>query len=196
MESYSYYHCSSEWHFARLKKQGATYAAIVYSLALHLARKTGVFHASIPRLAEYFEADERSIRKAIRQLLALGFFEKISANPGDTVRYRPVPHKEWAAKHPGCCTEKCPTPWDNEAKDTLGMELHAISGGKYNTHANFLKAMRKTGHADAAIREHFRAFVDIDRLDSRNSRIHGVSGRFIKYLRTQPISTNTPSHLM
>lgn len=192
MESYSYYHCSSEWHLARLK---AKHAALIYSFAFHLAGKTGVFYASIPRLAEHFAADERSIRKAVRALAELGLFEKLPTAPGAPVRYRPVPHTEWAKNHPGQCTEKCPTTWDSEAKDTLGMELHAISGGQYTTHAHFLKAMRKTEHSDAAIREHFRTFITQVKPVGKNWKF-GLHGRFIRYLKAQPPSASTPSHLM
>jgi hypothetical protein len=197
MESLSHYHCSSEWHFARLKRKGRgpNYAALIYSFALHLSKKSGVFYASTPRLAEYFGADVRSIRKALRQLVILGFFEKISEEPGATISYRPIHHKAWAANHTGQCTEKASTPWDEEPGDTLGRELHAISGGRFYPRPNFVKAMRNTGHSEADIREHFRTFV-LNAQPVGKSGAVGLSGRFIKHLRNEQISTSTPLPIM
>jgi hypothetical protein len=39
MESFSPYHCSAEWHLARLRGKGAYYAPLVLSMALHLSKK-------------------------------------------------------------------------------------------------------------------------------------------------------------
>lgn len=194
---FSSFHCSSEWHFSRLKGQGAHYAPLIYSLALRLTKKSNVFSASIPTLAAYFGADEKTIRKAIRLLLDKGFFELISEESGASVRYRPLRHPDWAAKHGGQCTEKCSYPWEGEpGADTLGPELYAISGQRFRPYPNFIKGMRKTGHSEEAIREHFRDFIaERKPVGSRAWNI-GLAGDFIKHLRNQPISSNTPSQLL
>lgn len=197
METISPFYCSSEWHFARLKKKGrgASHAALIYSLALHLSSKSGIFSASTPALAAYFDADERTIRKAIRQLVALGFLEIETCERGATVRYKPVKHRDWAAIHPGRCTEKETMPWADEPGDTLGKELHAISGGRFKPYPNFVKGIRKTGHSEPAIREMFRAFVLQDKPVGRKW-VAGFAGRFIKYLRNQPLLPSNPLPFM
>jgi len=64
---FSHYHCSAEWHLARLKGKGAYYAPLVLSMALHLGKKSGVFSASIPRLAGMIEAQPLSEKKGADQ---------------------------------------------------------------------------------------------------------------------------------
>src|SRR5579864_3065239 len=153
------FYCSAEYHLARLSGCGATVAALIYSQSLRVSKKSGVFSASIPTLAAFFNVDERTVRKAMRLLVALGFFEIIREECGASVKYRPIHHRDWAPKHPDRCATKDEMPWDDEVKDTLGPELHAISGHRFKVYPNFLKGMRNTGHDDAAIREHFRAFI-------------------------------------
>jgi len=187
-----HYHCSAEWHFARLAGQGAYTAALIYSHSLRLSKKSNVYSASVPRLAAYFSVDERTVRKAIRALVALGFFEILRAEAGCSINYKPIHHRDWCVKHPGRCTEKLEMPWANEQQDTLGPELHAISGHRFMVFPNFLKGMRKTGHDDAAVREHFRAFVQQE-LPSGKQWRNGFAGHFIQYLKKQPVSCNNPS---
>lgn len=187
----SSFYCSAEWHFAQLTGPGANYAPLIHSLALHIAGKSGVFSASIPTLAEYFKANEKTIRKALRLLEALGFFELIAQEPGASVRYRPIKHRDWEVAHPGRCTTKETMPWLPEA-DTLGMELFAISGQRFKPYPNFVKGMRKTGHSGDQIKQHFRAFATIENPIGRRWA-NGFAGKFIKYLKSQPIPCSNPS---
>jgi hypothetical protein len=189
---FSHYHCSAEWHLARLKGKGAYYAPLVLSMALHLGKKSGVFSASIPRLAAYFNASENTIRKAIHLLVGQGFLEEISKEDGASYCYLPLTHREWAAKHPGRCTEKESMPWSNEPGDTLGVGLYAISGGRFKPYPNFVKAMRNTGFDDAAIVQHFRNFAQQQKPVGKKWNI-GFSGQFIKYLRGESVTTSSPS---
>lgn len=187
-----HYHCSAEWHFARLTGKGATLAAIIYSHSLRLSKKSSVFSASVPRLAAYFGVDERTVRKAIRALVALGFFEIARQEAGVSVNYRPVHHRDWSVKYPGRCTEKLEMPWADEQQDTLGPELHAISGHRFTVFPNFIKAMRKTGHSDASIRGHFRTYVQ-QTLPTGKQWRNGFAGHFIQFLKTQPLLSSNPS---
>jgi hypothetical protein len=188
----SNYFCSSEWHFVRFKGKGAYYAGPIYSLSLRLSKKSGIFSASVPELADYFGADEKTIRKAIRLLGNTGFFNGVSHEPGASVRYRPIRHEEWAKIHPGRCTEKETMPWSNEPSDTLGVELHAISGQRFKPFPNFIRGMRKTHHSDAAIREHFRTFIN-QQIPIGRQWATGFAGNFIKYLKDQTILSSDPS---
>lgn len=188
----SRYYCTSEWHLSRFTGKGAHYAGLIHSFALRLSKKSGIFSPSIPNLAEYFGADEKTIRKAIRLLVDTGFFNGVSNEPGASVRYRPIRHEEWAKTHPGRCTEKETMPWSNEPGDTLGVELHAISGQRFKPFPNFIRGMRKTKHSDAAIRDHFRAFIN-QRVPIGKQWATGFAGNFIKYLKNQPLSCNDPS---
>jgi hypothetical protein len=169
-------YCSAEWHFARF--QGGTYAGLIYSLALRVADKSGKCFVSIPELTKYFNADDKAIREAIQLLVLSGFFVAVSAAPGRSVEYRPVPHSEWAAAHPGYCIHKDELPWSDG--DQLGRALWAISGGQYRFEVNFLKGLRKTGHSDDAIAEHFRIFWP-----KHDPKEKHVTKFFLEYLRSQ-----------
>src|SRR5277367_4858188 len=122
------FYCSAEYHLARLSGRGSALASLIYSQALHLANKSGVLSASISSIAGYFNSDERTVRSGIKLLVGLGFFEVLRKEKGVAVNYRPIHHRDWLLKRPGLCTEKDAMPWDGEAQDTLGPELHAISG--------------------------------------------------------------------
>jgi hypothetical protein len=189
----THYHCSAEWHFSHLKGKGAHTASMIYTFALHLSKKHGVFYASIPRLAEYFGVDEKTVRKALHLLVVLGFLEIARQEAGASVRYRPVLHSVWKTlpKNAGRCAEKSTMPWADEPQDRLAVDLHAISGGRFTTWPNVVKAMRKTGHSTEAIHGHFRAFVDFEQPTGKVWG-DGFAGRFIKYLRAQQVFTNNP----
>jgi len=182
----THYHCSAEWHFSHLTGKGAHTASMIYTFALHLSKKSGIFFASVPRLAEYFGVDERTVRKALRLLVTLGFFEIARQEPGASVRYKPVLHSIWKnlPKNAGRCAEKSTTPWEDEVQDRLAVDLHAISGGRFTTFPNIVKAMYKTGHSAQAICAHFHTFVDLEKPTGK-VWANGFAGHFIKYLRAQ-----------
>src|ERR1700722_1570205 len=154
------YHCSAEWHFAHLAGRGARYAPLIHNFALHLGRKSGVFSASVPRMAAYFDTNEKSIRKALHLLEGVGFLVFLRAENGGTTAYRPVMHRDWVPAHPGqCCEREVMPEWWAEGYDPLAKLLHGVSGGRFRPYPNFIKAMRKTGHSAEAIAAHFGAFV-------------------------------------
>lgn len=191
MDNFSPYHCTSERHLARLTGNGASLTLAIYGFAFHLSGKSGVFFASIPRLAAYFEADEKTVRKALRLLAKSGFLEEIDAPEGKTVRYKPVSHLDWQKKRGGAancirdgrCVEK-PEGKPYEEMGKLGQRLYAISGGDYRPYPNFIKGMRNTGHSDEAIERHFRDYLDAN--DVPNWK-HGFQKDFMAYLREQEI---------
>lgn len=194
MEHHSEFHCCAEWHFANFKGDGKALAPLIYNFALRLSKKSGVFSASIPQLAEFFRVDERNARAALRTLTDTGFFIVLYSEPGAAVCYRPVLHKAWQENHPGQCTEKIQMPWAAE-KDTLGVELCAISGQRFKPFPNFVKGMRKTGHSTVAIRAHFVAFVNEQQPKGKAWR-NGFAGKFIKYLKQQEVLPSNPSHVV
>jgi hypothetical protein len=186
----SRFHCSAEWHFSRFHGKGTQYAYLIYSFALHLSKKSGIFSASAPTIAAYFDADVKSVRSSLRLLAATGFFEKVSSEPGASIRYKPTSHKDWAAKHPERCTEKDETPWAHEVGDPLGPELYAISGGRFMPYPNFVIAIRNTGHGTEAICEFFREHIEREKPVGKKWR-NGFAGRFIKFLKSRPCSDPT-----
>lgn len=186
-------YCSAEWHFARF--EGGTYAGLIYSLALRVAAKSGKFFASIPELAKYFDADEQAIREAIHLLVLSGFFQVENAVKGRAVEYWPVPHSDWANVHPGCCINKDQLPYSDG--DPLGRALWAICGGQYSFQPNFLKSLRKTGHSDAVIEEHFKQFwPDFDMVGQLcGQKEKRVTKFFLEYLRGQAQAQATEKQL-
>jgi hypothetical protein len=178
-------YCSAEWHLARFQGEGTKYAPLIYNLAFRLADKSGRFWPSVPQLARYFNAPEKYIREAIHLLLESGFFVVLSAEKGKSVAYRPVPHSEWAEAHPGFCIHKDKLPFGDG--DELGCSLFAIADGRYRPFPQFLTAMRKTGHSDDAIVEHWRVFLST----YTGPRWKGISKHFLDYLRGQTVMTPT-----
>lgn len=170
--------CSAEWHLSR---SGSMYAAVVYGFALMLSKTTGRFYPSIPKLALYFNADDRAVRKAIHKLERNGFFVKLKAIPGQPISYRPVPHKEWAQNNPNCCLDKVAMTWADEEKDSLAIWLHSASDGTMKCFPNFMRGIRNLGHPEAAIRELFMEFYVNDEATQK-----GRFSRFMKFLRERP----------
>lgn len=199
MDNFSPYHCTSERHIARFTGNGASLALAIYGFAFHLSSKSGVFFASIPNLAAYFDADDKTARKAIRLLVKTGFFEELRSQPGKPKRYMPVRHPDWQLKRGGekaCienghCAERAAMPWDDEELDKFGQRLYAISGGQYEPFPGFIKGMRNTGHSDEAIERHFRNYIDgIDKETESGTPLNwknGFTKEFTKYLREQPV---------
>jgi hypothetical protein len=101
------------------------------------------------------------------KLVRHGFFVKLKEVPGSSVSYRPVPHKEWEGKNPNCCLKKDENPWANEDKDALAVWLFAASDRTMKCFPNFMRGMRKLGHSDARLREHFVVFYPFGYLQVR-----------------------------
>lgn len=96
------FHCSADWHLIRLGK----YALAVHSLMLRIQGDDLDFFGSVVQVAEYFGASRRHIRRAVNQLIKIGFVQKITARSGCSTIYRALAHKEWAERHPGQCAVK------------------------------------------------------------------------------------------
>jgi hypothetical protein len=151
-------HCSSEFHLARMK---STLAPLVYSLALRLSKRSGVFSASLVTLADYFGHDYSTVWRAVQELVTAGFFDLISAESFQHSTYRVIKHEEWAKANPGSCCEKIAFPGEG---DKLGVDLYAVCGGRVKFFPNQLKALRSTGLADDAILGHWKAFLEADEM--------------------------------
>lgn len=196
--------CSSEWHLSR---SNSFFAAVIYGFALKITKpivpapgskpdpnadQKRRFFVSIPSMAEYFGADERTVRRTVHKLEREGFFVKLKEVPGESVSYRPVLHKEWAHKNPKCCLDYEEMPWADEAKDELAIWLFTASDGSMKCFPNFMRGLRKLGHSDDALREHFGAFY-ADDIPEKKGRFK----RFMAYLRPLPVSeSDRPAELV
>jgi len=194
----SFYHCTSEWHLAQLDGKGSLHALTLYTFSLRLAKKSGVFFCSLPRLAEYFEKDQRTIRKAKDCLVHTGFWEVLGGVYGgeSAARYKPLIHDDWRKKHGTTkCVQRLDMPWASEPLDALGQGMYAASGGRYTPYTNFLKGLRGLGHSDAALLVHFKAFAATQQPNGRRFA-KGFTADFFKYLKNQPLACGDPSHPM
>jgi len=171
---FSYFHCTGEYHFARMR---SALASPLHNFSLFLSKRDKVFWPSAPRLADYFGVSEKTVRRSIDELLETGFFVVEKQPLGKSVHYRPVTHREWADKNPGRCTMKAATPWSDEPKDPLAVRLYTLSGGE-QFFPGFIKGARNTGLSDDVIAERFAAFFRQDP-GGRNHRYM----RFMKFLR-------------
>jgi hypothetical protein len=96
------FYCSAEWHLSKLGK----YPALVHALILRVQTDDNDFFGSNEQIAEYFDADEKTIRRILDVLADTGFVEVIEERAGESTIRRALTHKEWAAKYPGCCCIK------------------------------------------------------------------------------------------
>lgn len=110
------FHCGWEWHLR--KESGSCFA--IYALASRVvAKKKGkIFWPSAANVALQFELNKTTAHRGMRRLRELGFFEWQGINDNGTNRYRVIPHKEWAQKHPGQCAIFKPRSEPSEADDT------------------------------------------------------------------------------
>jgi hypothetical protein len=189
INDFSSLRCSAEWH---IEKLGCKHALAIYQIALRVAFKSGRFSVAYPTLATYFNAHERTIRRAVHGLREIEFFELLSREPGHPVVYRPILHKpEWMEKHPNACIEKIAMPWDGEG-DLLGRELFSLCDGRIKFfYPAVMKGMRSTGFSDLEIAAHMKRFRQVD-VPTSEKWTTGFIGRFVKYLKEQRETTNNP----
>jgi hypothetical protein len=152
----SYFHCSVEWHLARLTSR---FAPILYHFARRLSSRSGVFSASMERVAEHFGVDRNTADRAAEELACVGLFGLLQVERFKPNAYRVVDHKKWAQRHPGQCVQKASYPWDGEG-DPLGRQLYAISGQRVQFLPNQTTGLRNLGFSDEEIIEEFRTFLD------------------------------------
>ena len=71
------YHCSPEWHLARLVR--TPLAGPLYSFAGRISKTSGRFHASVVGVAFYFGVSRWKVQRAIQALLESGFFVRVNS---------------------------------------------------------------------------------------------------------------------
>ena len=183
------FHCSAEWH---LQQMTSRLALAVYSLARKLSRKSGVFSASAENVAMYLGVHRNTIQRALEELAKVGFLELWRVEQFKPNVYHVVDHKEWAKRHPSQCVKKSSFPWEGVG-DSLGRELHAISGQRVKLLPNQTVALRKFGLSDDQIKEEFRTFLDES--DYEGKRWKYAYYDFLRHLRarTGPHAKSPPS---
>jgi len=155
-----YFHCSWEWHIARLPH---SVCAVIYSLAFRVSGRREqelskrYFFASAKSLATYFNYSEGHIGRGLRELEKAGFFQLIARKKFRPTHYRVLSHEDWAAKHKGQCTAKVEFPWTGEG-DPLGQSLWKMSGGQVKFADFQVKSLRKMGMDANTIEQEFSSF--------------------------------------
>jgi hypothetical protein len=166
----SRFHCGWEWHMRELRNVPAV---LIYSLASRLtAKKTAkkenedkIFDAAAKTTALSFGLNATTVRRAIKPLCKLGFFEKLGRSRHGTNKYRVISHDEWAKKHPGQCaifqpwSESCETEETGEAKQPLkpkaaaGKLRYRQQEAKTQEEAGTVSAIQAISDATALARE-------------------------------------------
>ena len=104
--SESQLHCSAEWHMAQMKSR---FAAVIYTWARKVSRRSGRFYASAQNMAAYFRVDRKVILRALKELVANGFLILVRAERGKPNVYKVIDHKEWiVALKDWRVHERCP----------------------------------------------------------------------------------------
>ena len=165
------YHCSPEWHLARLVR--TPLAGLLYSFAARISKTSGRFHASVVGVAFYFDVSRWKVQRAIQALLKSGFFICVNREAFRPSEYRVVSHRDWAAAHPGQCAVRETFPWSGEAGDPLGKRLWNASGGKIKYMPFQLTALRNTGRTDDQIAGAFDEFVAAEKARREAGGWHG-----------------------
>jgi len=183
VDQFAEYHCTAEWHLTRMKSR---WALAVYNFALRISKESGVFFCSAVRLAEYFGCNERSIRRAHKQLLEAAFFELTDQVTYEPNVYKVVRHKLWAEKHPGKCVMKREFPWSQDGNQ-LGRALWSVSGGQAPFMNHHIKSLQKLGFSDEEIISEFKAFWSSHRHTMRADRFKSnrrlLIGQFIDLMK-------------
>jgi hypothetical protein len=148
------YHCTAEWHFARLHSK---YSALLHGFALHISTESGRFYCSQVRLAGYFGCSRRAIWTAIHELERAGFFVRISSSAFCTNVYTVLDHPAWAKRNPGKCTTKIDMHWSAEGPE-LGRRLYAISGGRVKFRPEQIRYLQDR-YTDEEIENGFRRLL-------------------------------------
>jgi hypothetical protein len=178
----SAYHCTIEWHLARL----VPLAAVLYPFAYRISKASHRFHCSALNLAQHFGVSEWTVLRAIRALQAAGLFILLAKEPFKPSVYQVVSHKEWAAIYPGLCAVKTAYPWSEEGGDQLGIRLHNASGGRVKYQPHKLTALRNTGFTEDEIVSKFEQFVASENARREAKHWYGrwsaVPFRFLQYL--------------
>ena len=180
----SNYHCSPEWHLARLTR--TPFAALLYPFAFRISKKSGRFHGSVVGIAQYFEVSRWKVQRAVTGLVNLGFFVVVSKEPFSPTVYRVLSHEEWAKAHQERCVVKETFPWTGEDADELGVRMWNASGGKVTYQPHKLAALRKTGLSDDEIVQAFEQFIENERTRRDAGGWHGrwrsIPYRFLRWV--------------
>jgi hypothetical protein len=118
-----YYHCSWEWHIARL----IPVCSLIYPFAFRVSGGMDTpladrrFYGSAESLATYFNYSESQVRRGLLELEESGFFQLIARKKFTPTHFRVFSHDDWAAKHKGRCTAKVQYPWTGAAVLTVGI---------------------------------------------------------------------------
>jgi hypothetical protein len=176
------FHCDTCWHLPGL-------AFRIYELACKVGyRNKNKFWAILKNLAVYFNVSESTIKRELKILKELGFFEVLDEGPFIPTVYRVLSHKEYAEKHPGQCCQKEALPWtDDPLVDPLAQQFYAISGGKIKFRTNDMKGLRKLGFTDEELLREFRNFFDQKWPGGYTGKRYSTmfSGRFVRHLKDQ-----------
>lgn len=177
----SHYHCSAEWHLAKLSPM----CAPLYSFALRISRgHEGRFFCSAVNLAHYFGYDESTIRRALNQLHELGFLQIWRRQKFQPNNYRVVDHTQWAEAHPNQCVAKADIGW-SDGQDLLGQELFVETGGRVKWRQFQIDNLRRLGLSDARVALAFREFYKTAGHDWKQS---SIPTRFYAWLKKREVA--------
>jgi AraC-like DNA-binding protein len=173
-----FFHCSSEWHLARL----SPVCALIYPHAFRVGG--GVenelserrFFASAEALATYFGYSPSQVRRGLNELEELGFLQLVGAKKFKPNHYRVLSHAEWAQKHLGKCTSQVQSPWTGEG-DPLGRSLWRASGGLVKFKEFQTANLRKLGVAEEIIVKEFSNYWE--RIGQRMSPVNVPRGFYM-----------------
>jgi len=123
----SRFHCEWDWHMRKLRNVPAV---LIYQLAARVTarKRKKEFKAAAETVAVHFGINTSTVRRAIKLLCRLGFFEKLGMTEHGTNRYRVISHDEWVKKHPGQCVMFRPHEEPEEPESPLGAPLPAGPG--------------------------------------------------------------------
>ncbi len=180
----SHFHCSAEWHLAKL----SSVCAIVYPFALRISKTYQKFTCSAKSVAEYFDYEERAIRRAYKELEELGLFVRIETGFFEANVFKVLTHKDWATENPNRCTTKIEFPWTGEG-DPLGQKLWIASGARVKFKEYQIKFLRDLGLPENEIVGEFESFWAKEYAKTHANQYKtnrkGIVGRFILHMKAK-----------
>jgi len=169
------FHCSAEWHLARLSKA----ASLIYNWSLRISKKSRRFRVSPNQAAKYFKIAPRTAQLGYEQLKKVGLFELVESGKasGEVSVHKPLIHKEWAARNPGKCVAKIEFAWTPE-NDLLGQELFNMSDGRIQFKQFEIKRYRQFDLNDETVIKIFRAWYPKQKAEEEaKSSVIGAKAR-------------------
>src|SRR5438046_910648 len=184
--------CCAERHLIKTALGMAVYNKI--GALTQGGKKGGTYFGTLEALADLFGCAPNSVWRVVKQLVTLGFLERLDITDGSEYQlraicfqsknYRYVAHEEWATKNPGECYEAIHMPWDGLDGDSLARRLWTVSNGNTRWYPGQLVCLRKAGRSDDEVVQQWAAHISrLEKPCVYRGQWKSEQGRFLRWVK-------------